>query len=300
MIFTSGATESLKIVAENFEFENEIFAYLDECHTSVTGLREIIKNPFKVWSQENVLENLTNHSKNGGLFAFPAMSNYSGQKFPLEIWIQKAKETNFKILLDAASFVSTNFLDLSIVDCNFVCVSFYKIFGFPTGIGALIIQNSSFKYLKKSYFGGGTVEMNLIRKSRHVSKPFEAKFEDGTLNFQAILALKYGFDLIQSKFNGMEIISKHTFSLAKYLHDQLSDLKYQNGCKVIEIYSKSGFQDRKYQGGIVNFNILQRNGSIFGFTEFKKMAQHNNVIVRVGCFCNIGSCQKYLGKKINA
>ena len=49
------------------------------------------------------------------------------------------------------------------------------------------------------------------------------------------------------------------------------------------------------QGGIINFNILQRNGSVFGFTEFKTIAVLNKLVVRVGCFCNIGSCQKYLG-----
>ena len=45
----------------------------------------------------------------------------------------------------------------------------------------------------------------------------------------------------------------------------------------------------------MNFNILQKDGTtVFGFSEFKTIAIHNNLVVRVGCFCNIGSCQKYL------
>ena len=57
VIFTSGATQSLKLVAENYTFqeENQIFAYLDECHTSVIGIREILQQPFDVWSEKNVL-----------------------------------------------------------------------------------------------------------------------------------------------------------------------------------------------------------------------------------------------------
>ena len=226
------------------------------------------------------------------------MSNYSGQKFPMKSWIQKShEESKFKILLDAASFVSTNPLNLTEIQCDFCCISFYKIFGFPTGIGALIVRNDSLKYLKKRYFGGGTVEMHLIHESKYVQKPLEAQFEDGTTNFQAILALKYGLDLIQTQFQGMKIISQHTFLLAKYLHDELISLKYEeNGKNVIQMYSSAGeFQDPNVQGGIINFNILQRNGSVFGFTEFKKIAVLNNLVVRVGCFCNIGSCQKYLG-----
>ena len=60
VIFTSGATQALKLVGENFTFQNkdQIFAYLDECHTSVIGLREVIQNPFQVWSQNEVIENV--------------------------------------------------------------------------------------------------------------------------------------------------------------------------------------------------------------------------------------------------
>ena len=49
----------MKLVAENYTFQNEnqIFAYLDECHTSVIGLREILKQPFEVWSEKKVTGN---------------------------------------------------------------------------------------------------------------------------------------------------------------------------------------------------------------------------------------------------
>ena len=39
------------------------------------------------------------------------------------------------VLLDAASYVSTCRLDLSRCTPDFVCMSFYKMFGFPTGLG---------------------------------------------------------------------------------------------------------------------------------------------------------------------
>ena len=106
--------------------------------------------------------------------------------------------------------------------------------------------------------------------------------------------MKYGFELIK-KFSGMREISKRTHHLAKYLYENLAALKYQNGSKVVEIYASNDYCDPNTQGGIVNFNILHKDGKIFGFTEFRKIAIHCNLVVRVGCFCNIGSCQKYLG-----
>ena len=36
-------------------------------------------------------------------------------------------------------------------------MSFYKLFGYPSGIGALLVRKSVSRELKKVYWGGGTV-----------------------------------------------------------------------------------------------------------------------------------------------
>jgi molybdenum cofactor sulfurtransferase len=96
------------------------------------------------------------------LFAYPAQCNFSGLRFPLN-WIRKIKEFNNNksktlILLDAAAYVSSSLLSLSEVDASpdFITVSFYKIFGYPTGLGALIVKSELEPILRKRYFGGGT------------------------------------------------------------------------------------------------------------------------------------------------
>ena len=63
------------------------------------------------------------------------------------------------VLLDAAAFIPTNRLDLSQVKPDFVSMSFYKVFGFPTGLGALLLRNENLGILNKLYWGGGTVSM---------------------------------------------------------------------------------------------------------------------------------------------
>jgi len=52
-------------------------------------------------------------------------------------------------MLDAAAYVPTQPLDLSVVRPDFVSMSFYKIFGYPTGLGALIVSMEAAADLKK-------------------------------------------------------------------------------------------------------------------------------------------------------
>lgn len=70
-------------------------------------------------------------------------------------------------LLDVASYVPTNELNLSKYQADFVALSFYKMFGYPTGLGALLVRKSSGHVLQKRYFGGGTVLMTLSDEMFH-------------------------------------------------------------------------------------------------------------------------------------
>jgi selenocysteine lyase/cysteine desulfurase len=69
-----------------------------------------------------------------GLFAYPAQSHFSGVEHPLR-WIEMAHERGFDVLLDAAAYLPSNRLDLSVVKPDFVAVSWYQVFGYPTGVG---------------------------------------------------------------------------------------------------------------------------------------------------------------------
>lgn len=214
VIFTSGATEALKLVAESFEFSKNdqestehsktssgCFAYLQNSHTSVLGMREVaackkakvISVPHDdmlkamtstpVWSADEKFDPL--NSSERALFVYPAQCNFSGYKYGLK-WIEKIHSCvlneftqkrsgkvfpEWAVLLDAASFVSTNTLDLSAYKPDFVCLSFYKIFGYPTGLGALLVRNKSAHLLDaRRYFGGGTVQISLSGENYHIRR----------------------------------------------------------------------------------------------------------------------------------
>lgn len=75
------------------------------------------------------------------LFIYPLQSNFNGRKYNAR-WVELAHtgrlfcgRGKWLVGLDAASYVSTSALDLTQVPADFIALSFYKIFGFPTGLG---------------------------------------------------------------------------------------------------------------------------------------------------------------------
>lgn len=181
VIFTASATASLKIIAEYFFLEenaNGVLAYLENNHTSVLGMRNYANNVMEIKTENasGLFLEPNKHSsedicKCNGLFVYPAQCNFSGTKYPLD-WINPIhnnvlnnlsaiKCKRWYVVLDCASYLSTDQLDLTVYKPDFIPISFYKLFGFPTGLGALLVKKSSETTLKKKYFGGGTVQMAL-------------------------------------------------------------------------------------------------------------------------------------------
>lgn len=194
MIFTSGCTAALKLVAESFPWrpqtDNEAgsrFSYLTDSHTSVVGIRGLTSTLGVVTlpvSQQEV-ENGANDVAQGEdvicqtphLFCYPAQSNFCGKKYPLRyvkgiqarhLYPACNHQGRWFVLLDAASHVSSSPLNLQECPADFIPVSFYKMFGFPTGLGALIVRNNAAGMLKKTYFGGGTAAAYLSGEDFYV------------------------------------------------------------------------------------------------------------------------------------
>src|SRR5205807_8418562 len=91
----------------------------------------------------------------------PAQSNFSGVQHPLD-WIEVAHRYGWDVLLDAASFTPTNRLDLSRWQPDFVVQSFYKMFGYPTGVGCLVARKAALAKLRRPWFAGGTITVSSI------------------------------------------------------------------------------------------------------------------------------------------
>ena len=170
------------MVGETFPWtERSHFYYLRENHNSVLGIREIALAhgaSFHVVNSTDVEEGCQSSSGDSSdainnLFAYPLEENFSGKIFPKE-WITKIHGKNkfacsgrWFVLLDAAAYAPTHDLNLSEFPADFVVLSFYKIFGFPTGLGALLVRKSSAPILHKIYYGGGSVLQTVTSTGDH-------------------------------------------------------------------------------------------------------------------------------------
>eukprot|EP01105_Mastigella_eilhardi_P018774 TRINITY_DN4379_c0_g4_i1.p2 TRINITY_DN4379_c0_g4~~TRINITY_DN4379_c0_g4_i1.p2 ORF type:complete len:309 (-),score=90.69 TRINITY_DN4379_c0_g4_i1:62-988(-) len=234
------------------------------------------------------------------LFAFPAEDNFAGVKYPLE-WVTLFQQRhrgeqgtgNWLTLLDAAAFVPCNDLDLSRYPAHFVTVSFYKMFGYPTGIGALLVRNDVTDLMQKTFFGGGTVVLSSCDTHFCLLHPQPCtRFEDGTPSFLAIAELKYGFDKLLQL--GMTNITRHVTVLTRYLYDQMAAMRHGNGRPVFTIYGKHQLGDTSAQGPIVNFNAMDAAGRYIGYSTVQDLTAAAGIHIRTGCNCNPGACFDYL------
>jgi molybdenum cofactor sulfurtransferase len=313
LIFTSGATHSCKLLSETFPFQesNAKFLYLMNNHNSVLGIREIARDAgasVHCIQYEQIQQSLNSIDTTVGnnLFAFSPECNSTGEKIRTEI-IQTLKKKNMFVLMDASKYVSTNFLDLSIQEnqADFIVFSAYKIFGYPMGIGALLVKNSSAYILKKKYFGGGTVSFATADIQKHQLRPsIHESFEDGTLPYLNIIALNHALKIVPKLIQQedcddhfLTTVQKHTFYLSQKLYDRLKTLQHYNGNSVCVFYGSHHLRDKSLQGSIVNFNLLRSDGSFVGYGEASQAASLHSpqINLRTGCFCNPGACQTSLG-----
>ncbi|KAK1934443.1 Molybdenum cofactor sulfurase [Phytophthora citrophthora] len=330
LIFTSGATAALKLVGESFPWtKNSTFAHSMDSHTSVLGIRgnaaahgatikcvelselEQLERQNEIPSAEAIYSpSAEPFDTSVSLFAYPAECNFSGVRHSLGLvnqirsgrWENGSKDTNWLVLVDAAKYVATHKLDLSVHRPDFVVLSFYKIFGYPSGLGALIAKKTALSLLKREYQGGGTVSAILAGRNYAVPRGINdnsdasSRFADGTQSFLSILALRHGIRQIEKL--GMTNISAHTAALRALLVDKLVALKHWNGRPICELYGANGAKPKaEQQGPIVTCNFLRADTSYVGYSEVHKLAEIHNIHLRTGCFCNPGACQHYLGLK---
>ncbi len=220
-----------------------------------------------------------------GLFAYPAQSNFTGVQHPLR-WIEAAHEHGYDVLLDAAAYVPSNRLDLAEVKPDFVPVSWYKVFGYPTGVGCLIARRQALARLWRPWFAGGTIYAASARGDWHVLAGDEARFEDGTPSFLHVPDLEFGMSWITGI--GIDLIHTRVTCLTGWLLGRLGTLRHSNGAPMVRIYGPANTRER---GGTVAFNLLDPAGRLVDERAVARDTAAAGISVRTGCFCNPGASE---------
>jgi len=303
VIFVSNASGALKLVGESYPFAaGGHYLLTFDNHNSVNGIREYalargaevtyipMVLPEMTIDEQKLRQSLT-LAKPGqpNLFAYPAQSNFSGRLHSLE-WIEQAHAQGWDVLLDVAAFAPTNPLDLSRYHPDFVPISFYKMFGYPTGIGALIARRQALAKLTRPWFAGGTITVVSVQGEKHYMAEAPNAFEDGTLNFLSIPAVEIGLDHLSAI--GLPKIHDRVHSLTGWLIKELLQLTHSNGQPVLKIYGPTHADQR---GGTIALNFLDDKGNVIDHRSIEEQANRVKISLRTGCFCNPGAGEIALG-----
>lgn len=342
VVFTAGATAALKLAAEAFPWqEGARLVYAHNSHTSVLGMREVARGLgagfacLPSGAQYGPAEDLAGalaaavgeaEAAGSGsgirhLVVLPGECNFSGRKLDIDT-LQQALAllgdgdsdggSSVSVLLDAAKLVGTAPLDLSALPrgVDMLALSFYKLVGYPTGLGCLLLRHAApwvqaqAKQGRRGYFGGGTVLAALPARDFVRLRPEPAhRWADGTQDYMGIIAVAEGLRTLRalggddsSGMEAMAAVAAHTGALGAFVHDALAGLRHGNGAPVAELYSARPTDplDRS-QGSIVAFNLRRADGAAVGYAEVEKLCGLHNLQLRTGCFCNPGGCQAALG-----
>ncbi|MGI8332468.1 aminotransferase class V-fold PLP-dependent enzyme [Actinomadura scrupuli] len=296
VVFTANATAGCRLVGEAYPFRRgSRLVMTADNHNSVHGIREFARarraaveyvpaEPPELRADEARLRAaLTRRRRGASLFVYPAQSNFTGVQHPLD-WIGLAHEHGYDVLLDAAAFVPANRLDLSLVRPDFVPVSWYKVFGYPTGVGCLVARREALARLVRPWFAGGTVLAASTLGGWHVMAGDESAFEDGTLNFLAIPDVRTGLAWIDGI--GVDVVHRHVTALTGRLLGELARLRHGDGTPMIRLYGPGHTGGR---GGTVAFNILDARGDVVDERVVARDTAARRISIRTGCFCNPGA-----------
>ena len=299
-IFTANASGALRIVGDCYPFdENSLLVLSKDNHNSVLGISEKAtlkgaKTHFVHVDREmRLIENEMfqalemNNEYARKLLAYPAQSNYSGVQHSLS-WVKLAQQKGFDVLLDVAAYVPTNPLDLQQIAPDFACISFYKMFGYPTGIGCLLVKKNTYQRLQKVSYAGGTVKIASTIPKGFLLQDNHERFEEGTISYTQIPAVKMGLDYLQ--YIGLEDIQRKVKKTTASFLNILQNTRHANGQRMVQIIGPANTEER---GGTIAFYLKDIHGKRIPLEQIEIEAAHLGISLRTGCFCNPGADECY-------
>jgi selenocysteine lyase/cysteine desulfurase len=173
------------------------------------------------------------------------------------------------------------------VGADFVALSFYKLCGYPTGVGALVGRRAALHELVRPAFAGGTVEFVSVLADRYLLKDGAEGFEDGTGNFLAWSAVPAGVQMLKNI--GVPAIGAHVNGLTERMLRGMLALHHGNGTPAIHIHGPSGVKER---GGTIAFNVAEADQNIIDHEVIVDSAADRGICLRGGCFCNPGAAER--------
>lgn len=232
IIFTSGTTESINLVAQSFcrpqlQAGDKIVITHLEHHSNIVPWQLVCEHTgaeltvIPIDDDGNVdLENLyASLDDTVRILAIAQVSNALGTVLPIKQIVKKAHALAIPVLVDGAQAVPHLPVDVQDLDCDFYAFSGHKMFG-PTGIGILFGKESVLDAMPP-YQGGGDMILEVsFEGTTYNELPY--KFEAGTPNIAAAIGLGAAVRYLLSI--GMQRIAEHEKNLLAYMMGRLSEI----------------------------------------------------------------------------
>ncbi len=224
VIFTSGATESVNLVANSFgecyisegdevivsemEHHSNIVPWQMLCQRKKATLKVLPFNDKGELMVEKLPELITDRTK---ILAVNHISNSLGTINPIKEIIDFAHSKNVPVLIDAAQSVQHKKIDVQSLDADFLVFSGHKLYG-PTGIGVLYGKEKFLNEMPPWQGGGEMIQEVTFEKTTYNELPF--KFEAGTPNYIDAIGLGAAIDYVEAI--GLDAIDAYEQELLEY------------------------------------------------------------------------------------
>ena len=277
VIFTSGTTESLNMIAHGFfgnlldnndeilitttEHASNVLPWFNLANKVGCKVNYIPLDDNYYVTIDNVINAITPNTK---VIALAYTTNTIGDKRPIKEICEIAHERNIFVVVDAAQSVPHFKVDVRDLDVDFLAFSAHKMCG-PTGVGVLYGKRELLEELHPINMGGGMNE-SFDSPDEIYLKELPTRLEAGTPNVAGVIG--FGEAIRYLKTIGMDKIESYEQSLRKYLVDKLIKIPHID---IINLESDSG---------IVNINI----DGIFA-QDVAYYLNKYNICVRAGNHC---------------
>ena len=229
IIFTSGTTESINLVAQSFALNelnenDEIVISLMEHHSNLIPWQQVcfqkkaklVVIPFNtegVLDVQKLKDSINSKTK---LVTITHVSNTLGTVNPIAEIIEFSHQNGVPVFVDAAQSIATQNIDIQLLNADFLVFSAHKLFG-PTGVGVLYAKEFFLNKMTPYKYGGEMIRD--VTFERTTFAPIPQKFEAGTPNIAGVAGLSAAIDFVENI--GRDWIAKYLKMLLDYSTERL-------------------------------------------------------------------------------
>ncbi|MBI9057691.1 MAG: cysteine desulfurase [Labilibaculum sp.] len=229
VIFTSGTSESINLVANSFgdryisegdevivselEHHSNIVPWQMLCERKKATLKVLPFNDRGELMIEKLNDLITDRTK---IVAVNHISNSLGTINPIREIIKIAHAKNVSVLIDAAQSIQHKKIDVQELDADFLVFSGHKLYG-PTGIGVLYGKEELLNEMPPWKGGGEMIAEVSFEKTTYNELPY--KFEAGTPNYIDAIGLGAAIEYVENI--GIENIDAYEQELLAYGTEKL-------------------------------------------------------------------------------